>query len=104
MFTFSIHYFCYTHFSIKQWLEQGKDHCAYCRKQMIKPEEFLQAAREELGNDRVAKILRINEAAATRLREYEEASAAAAIAAAMENDAPNDDGFESGIDPRNGVC
>lgn len=43
---------------------------------MLRPDEFLQSAREELGEDRVNKILRINEAAARRLREYESARAA----------------------------
>jgi hypothetical protein len=45
---------------------------------MLKPEEFLQAAREELGDERVNKILRINEAAAQRLAEYETATTAIA--------------------------
>jgi hypothetical protein len=53
-----------------QWLEKGNDHCAYCRKTMIKPDELLMAAREELGDSRVDKILSINELAAQRLEAY----------------------------------
>mmetsp|Transcript_23959 Transcript_23959/g.42055 ORF Transcript_23959/g.42055 Transcript_23959/m.42055 type:complete len:261 (+) Transcript_23959:135-917(+) len=59
-----------------QWLEKGNDHCAYCRKDMMTPAEMLQAAREELGDDRVNKITRINSEAARRLAEYEAAIAA----------------------------
>jgi len=40
------------------------------------PAEMLQAAREELGDDRVNKITRINSEAARRLAEYEAAIAA----------------------------
>jgi hypothetical protein len=61
-----------------QWLEQGNDHCAYCRKDMMTPEEMVQVAREELGNARVDKITRINAMAAERLEEYQAALAAGA--------------------------
>ena len=52
-------------------MEKGNDHCAYCRKDMIKPQELLLAAREELGDARVDKIVKINELAAQRIAAYE---------------------------------
>jgi hypothetical protein len=61
-----------------QWLEKGNDHCAYCRKDMMKPEEMTQAAREELGDARVDKITHINAMAEKRLEEYQAALAAGA--------------------------
>ena len=59
-----------------QWMEKGNDHCAYCRKDMIQPHELLSAAREALGDERVDKIVTINEMAAQRLAAYEAALAA----------------------------
>ncbi|KAG7370892.1 ring finger domain containing protein [Nitzschia inconspicua] len=56
-----------------QWLEKGNDHCAYCRKDMMKPEEMTQAARDVLGDARVDKIVRINQMAAQRLEEFQAA-------------------------------
>ena len=61
-----------------QWLEKGNDHCAYCRRDMIQPDELLKAAREELGDARVDKIVTINELATQRLRAYEAAMAQSA--------------------------
>jgi hypothetical protein len=61
-----------------QWLEQGNDHCAYCRKDMMTPKEMVQVARIELGHARVEKITHINEMAAQRLEEYQAALAAGA--------------------------
>ena len=40
---------------------------------MIQPDEFLHAAREQLGDARVDKIVTINDLAAQRLKAYEEA-------------------------------
>ena len=60
-----------------QWLEKN-DHCAYCRKDMMSPEEMVQAAKEELGEARVKKITHINQMAAQRLAEYEAALASGA--------------------------
>ena len=45
---------------------------------MIQPEELLKAAREELGDARVDKIVTINELASQRLRAYEAAMAQSA--------------------------
>lgn len=61
-----------------QWLEKGNDHCAYCRKDMMTPEQLLETAKEELGTARVKKIAHINQTAAQRLAEYEAALAAGA--------------------------
>jgi hypothetical protein len=60
---------------------------------MLQPEEFLQAAREELGDERVNTILHINKMAALRLAEYETAMAsgdddAAAVGGAEGASAP----------------
>jgi hypothetical protein len=76
-----------------QWLEQGNDHCAYCRKDMMTPAEMVQAAREKLGHARVDKITHINEMAAQRLEEYQ-----AALAAGADNNRVNQQ-FASGTMP-----
>lgn len=50
------HYDC-----MMKWLEKGHDHCAYCRKDMLSSKEYVEAAREAIGDDRVERLLMINE-------------------------------------------
>eukprot|EP00934_Nitzschia_sp_Nitz4_P007941 Nitzschia sp. Nitz4//scaffold25_size161228//60904//61856//NITZ4_002425-RA/size161228-augustus-gene-0.127-mRNA-1//-1//CDS//3329544571//7931//frame0 len=50
-----------------QWIEKGNEICPYCRETMITAQDFLQSARELLGDDRIAKLHRINQTAARRL-------------------------------------
>jgi type II secretory pathway pseudopilin PulG len=50
-----------------QWVEKGNDHCPYCREDMMTAEELVEAAREELGEARIEKMIRINQDAARRL-------------------------------------
>ena len=50
-----------------QWIEKGNDHCPYCREDMMTPDELLKAAKEEIGDARVEKMIRINQDAARRL-------------------------------------
>lgn len=50
------HYDC-----MMKWLEKGHDHCAYCRKDMLSSKEYVEAAREAVGEARVDRLLRINE-------------------------------------------
>ena len=55
------HYDC-----MMKWLEKGHDHCAYCRKDMLSSKEYVEAAREAIGDDRVERLLMINEQLARR--------------------------------------
>lgn len=50
-----------------QWVEKGNEHCPYCRKTMISPQDFYHTATDVLGSERVTKLKRINESAATRV-------------------------------------
>jgi len=59
-----------------QWVQKGNEECPYCRKSMISPEEFHQAAVNVVGVARVEKLRRINEEAKARV---------AALAAAGRN-------------------
>lgn len=50
-----------------QWVDKGNEHCPYCRKYMITPVEFYQTAVEVVGEPRVNKLKKINQAAAERM-------------------------------------
>jgi hypothetical protein len=61
-----------------QWIENGNDYCAYCRKPMMTPKEILKAAREALGDARVDKIMHVNQTAVRRFAENQAALTARA--------------------------
>ena len=63
-----------------QWVQKGNEECPYCRKSMISPQEFYQAAVNVVGIARVEKLRRINEEAKNRV---------AALAAAGRNTIPH---------------
>jgi hypothetical protein len=50
------HYDC-----MMKWLEKGHDHCAYCRKDMLSSKEYVEMAREVVGDARVDRLIMINE-------------------------------------------
>ena len=50
-----------------QWVDKGNEHCPYCRKNMITPIEFYETALEVVGETRVNKLQKINQAAAERM-------------------------------------
>jgi hypothetical protein len=56
-----------------QWTEKGVDHCPYCRENMMTASELFEAAKEELGDQRVDKLKKINEEAAARIAAFEAA-------------------------------
>ena len=58
------HYDC-----MMKWLEKGHDHCAYCRKDMLSSKEYVEAASEAIGDDRVERLIRINEELKRRVNE-----------------------------------
>jgi Ring finger domain len=73
--THMFHYDC-----CMQWVQKGNEECPYCRKSMISPQEFYQAAVNVVGTARVEKLRRINEEAKNRV---------AALAAAGRNTIPH---------------
>jgi hypothetical protein len=66
--THMFHYDC-----CMQWTEKGVDHCPYCRENMMTASELFEAAKEELGDQRVDKLKKINEEAAARIAAFEAA-------------------------------
>jgi hypothetical protein len=44
-----------------QFLNKSHDHCPFCRKRMLKPEEMRVAAREALGEKRFARLVWLDE-------------------------------------------
>lgn len=50
-----------------QWVDKGNEHCPYCREYMITPVEFYVTAMEVVGETRVNKLKKINQAAAERM-------------------------------------
>jgi len=50
-----------------QWVDKNHTDCPLCRSHMITAEDFLETAYEEFGEQRVDKLIYINEKAARRL-------------------------------------
>lgn len=50
-----------------QWVDKGNEHCPYCRENMISAQDLSDTATEVVGEERVAKLQRINQEAALRV-------------------------------------
>lgn len=50
-----------------QWVDKGNEYCPYCRATMITSRAFYETALQVVGEERVAKLERINAEAAARV-------------------------------------